>query len=366
MRVLERMGGTELNYNYNDRYDVYDAIQHIPGVKWEDVLLGGKLSFKINVRANRARDNQRIIMMRAKDGIRDRLRACGIDNFNIHHNNNNYNYNNQDDGDAPMPDVPLFITVNGDSMVVYKDLVGASLHKRGYHAGSVHRSALNETVAAGMAYISGMDAYGNGNDALLKYQIAPGLLRKRAFSFENSLLPDFDARLLRDIRDEARAKEAYSNSSINIKILGCDRHGGAVQMARDAVWEAGLDKYIEIAQKDINDLRIREKAQLVLCNPPWGKRLDDHEYADAWKDLGYWAKNNTSIHAQLVVISGQPQLTREIRMKARRKYPVRIGNVDCRILTYDVLPKKKNENEFENTARNVEIIAQHMDGGTRY
>lgn len=352
IRVLERMGGGDLSardYNGN----IYDAIQRC-GIRWEDVLLGGKLSFKIAVRANRARDNERILMMRAKDGIRDRLRNCGIERFNIYNPRDTY-----DEDDGKLPDVPLFISLNGDSMVVYRDLVGSSLHKRGYHARGVHNSALNETVAAAMAYYSGITPYGTRTGgsvagpvvdpmcgsatllieyALLRYQIAPGLLRK-SFAFENPSLPDFDTALYGAVRREALAKEIAINDG---GILGCDRHHGAAQLARDSVWEAGLEKCIEIANKDINDLRIRQAPQLVLCNPPWGMRLE--EDGKSWSDLGHWAKNFAN-NAKVVVISGEPQLTRKMRMKAGRKHPVRIGNVDCRILTYDVLPKKKRKAE---------------------
>lgn len=359
MRVLERMGSADMN-----RYDgnVYDAIQTC-GVEWVDVLLGGKLTFKISVRANKSRDNERILMMRAKDGIRDALRNSGIESFNIY-NPDRYHSRHSDEDDAP--DVPLFISVNGDNLVVYRDLVGMSLHKRGYHGTrNVHKSALNETVAAGMAYFSGMDPYGKNGTvgpvidpmagsatllieyALLRYQIAPGLLRKQQFAFDNKKLPDFDQKLFDTLRQEALTKEISVNENDGPEFLGSDRHRGAAELARDAVWEAGLERCVEIAHKDINDLRVNTAPGLVLCNPPWGMRLEDD--GESWRDLGWWAKEYAN-NAKLIVISGDAQLTREMRMKAGRKYPVRIGNVDCRVLTYEVLPKKKKvktQEEFE-------------------
>ena len=38
---------------------------------------------------------------------------------------------------------------------------------------------------------------------------------------------------------------------------------------------------------------------------------------------------------------GNPDITREIHMRSERKYPVTVGNIDCRVLKYKVLPPKQ-------------------------
>ena len=40
------------------------------------------------------------------------------------------------------------------------------------------------------------------------------------------------------------------------------------------------------------------------------------------------------------VLCGNPDITREIHMRADRKYPITVGNVDCRLLKYKILPPK--------------------------
>lgn len=40
------------------------------------------------------------------------------------------------------------------------------------------------------------------------------------------------------------------------------------------------------------------------------------------------------------VLSGNSDITREIHMRAERKFPVTIGNIDCRLLRYKILPPK--------------------------
>lgn len=63
-------------------------------------------------------------------------------------------------GDKPDPpestaDVPLFLSLYRDKAVLYRDMSGESLHKRGYREGlPIHKGALNESAAAGILSLS--------------------------------------------------------------------------------------------------------------------------------------------------------------------------------------------------------------------
>ena len=46
-------------------------------------------------------------------------------------------------------------------------------------------------------------------------------------------------------------------------------------------------------------------------------------------------------NASVYVLCGNPDITREIHMRAERKIPVTVGNIDCRVLKYKVLPPKQ-------------------------
>lgn len=45
--------------------------------------------------------------------------------------------------------------------------------------------------------------------------------------------------------------------------------------------------------------------------------------------------------ANVYVLCGNPDITRQIHMRAERKVPITVGNIDCRVLKYKVLPPKK-------------------------
>ena len=50
--------------------------------------------------------------------------------------------------------LPLFIHIQRDEIVLYRDMSGQSLHNRGYR-GPMHRASLNAAAAAGILIMAG-------------------------------------------------------------------------------------------------------------------------------------------------------------------------------------------------------------------
>jgi 23S rRNA G2445 N2-methylase RlmL len=73
--------------------------------------------------------------------------------------------------DSP-PDLPLFISLLKDTAVLYRDLGGGSLHRRGYRGdGAMHKAALNEAAAAGLLLLAGWDEHAAaGGEPLSRYK----------------------------------------------------------------------------------------------------------------------------------------------------------------------------------------------------
>lgn len=108
----------------------------------------GRLQFRSFAVQSRVRDcmgidNSMFPSVRAKDAICDACRdACGGARPDA-------------PGDLGAPaDVPLFLSLYRDYAVLYRDMSGASLHKRGYRS-AMHKASLNEGVAAAMLTVAG-------------------------------------------------------------------------------------------------------------------------------------------------------------------------------------------------------------------
>ncbi len=147
-----------------------------------------------------------IAALTVKDAIVDQFRARRGARPNV----------NVDD-----PDLPLKLVIRRDVAALYRDLSGASLHKRGWRPIQV-KSPLNEALAAGLLLLTGWDRAsplvdpmcGSGTflieAAHLAMDRAPGL--ERAFAFQR--WPDFDAAAWdRLVADARRAHPAPPPSS---------------------------------------------------------------------------------------------------------------------------------------------------------
>ncbi len=244
-------------------------------------------------------------------------------------------------------DLPIFVTVYRNRVTIYRDWSGETLHKRGYRD-AMHKSSLNETVAAGMLALAGYDSEralvdpmcGAGTiaieAALLATHRAPGLFRAEGtFPFER--WPDFDAKAWNAVRDEARSKATPASS---LRIAANDVHPGALGLARRDAARAGVAEAIRFSKSDIADYAPPFRPDVVVVNPPWGERLDPANLEASWKGLRVFLKEHCA-PGDAWVLSGNADATKSMGLRASQKIPLRIGKVDARILRYEILPPRK-------------------------
>jgi putative N6-adenine-specific DNA methylase len=75
---------------------------------------------------------------------------------------------------------------------------------------------------------------------------------------------------------------------------------------------------------------------VVVCNPPYGERIGERdELEQLYADLGQMVKERCS-GWDFWLLSGNPELTGALRMKASRRIPVSNGGIDCRWLHYTI------------------------------
>jgi putative N6-adenine-specific DNA methylase len=245
------------------------------------------------------------------------------------------------DVDRALPDVPLKLVMRNDEVILYRNLSGASLHKRGWRRVQV-KSPLNEATAAGLLMLTEWDRQASIVDPMcgsgtflieaahLAMDRAPGLMRH--FPFER--WPDFDARAWSELRAQARAR---MRKDPGCQLVGFDRHPGAIAIARSSAEAAGVADVVHFEQRDAATVRLEKAPGLVLVNPPYGERIgtDEGELYDSWRQLARFLHEEAQ-GAVAWVLSGNPELTRTLRLKTSRKHPVRNGTIDCRWLRYEI------------------------------
>lgn len=174
----------------------------------------------------------------------------------------------------------LLARVVDDIMELSVDSSGELLHRRG-HRTQVAAAPLRETLAAGVLQLLGWDGgealadplCGTGTflleGALLAGRRAPGL--ERPFAFMR--WPGYRAGLWAQLSAEARREEC----SRDVAISGGDADAGALAAARANLASAGLAEAVVLQHLPLADQPVHAGTGLVVCNPPYGKRLTTAE-----------------------------------------------------------------------------------------
>lgn len=306
--------------------DLYEVAQR---VTWSGVLTPDQTFAVFSaVSGHRVRHSQ-YAALRVKDAVVDQLRE---------------QLGARPDVDRDDPDVPLKIVVRDRVATLSRDLAGQSLHRRGWRPVQV-KSPINEALAAGLLQLTGWDRQsplvdpmcGSGTflieAAHWAGDRAPGL--RRSFALER--WADFDAAVWGELRAEAEARWDAGRERIG-PLLGNDHHTGAIGIARDSAERAGVAEHIRFTEGDVGELELEGVPGMVVVNPPYGHRLDDPEVPETWRRLGRWLKDRGGGTAW--VLSGDPALSNELRLKRSQRIPVINGGLDCRWIEYRLRPRE--------------------------
>jgi 23S rRNA (guanine2445-N2)-methyltransferase / 23S rRNA (guanine2069-N7)-methyltransferase len=275
--------------------------------------------------------------LKLKDGIVDALRAASGERPDIA---------------LERPDVRVHAHAHGTHVTIALDLSGESLHRRGYR-GAAGEAPLKENVAAGVlmrtqwpqlaaAQAEFLDPLcGSGTfcieAALMAADRAPGLTRDY-FGFLGWRGHDAPlwARLIEQAQVRARAGEAAQ-----VTIRGQDRDMSAIRSARENAARAGVERWVSFQAGQLVDAaplpqRPADRPGLLCTNPPYGVRLESDEGARlVHRELGTVLRERFQ-GWNAAVLTGAPELGRELGLRAYRTHPVWNGGIECRLLRIKV------------------------------
>ncbi|MBF2020394.1 MAG: RNA methyltransferase [Hydrococcus sp. C42_A2020_068] len=239
------------------------------------------------------------------------------------------------------PDVLINAHIEGDRCLLSLDSSGSSLHRRGYRP-AMGIAPLKETLAAALLEIAEwkpnipfLDPLcGSGilpiEAALKSLNIAPGLYRKQ-FGFQT--WKDFDRALWEKILTEAKERQL---SELLAPILGSDRDSDILQQACINAQSCGIEKRIQLTQKDLSEIEAPAKSGMIICNPPYGKRIGDiQELGGFYKLLGDIFKQRFQGWTAYV-LTGNKELAKQVGLRASRRIPVYNGSLPCTLLKYEL------------------------------
>lgn len=344
------------SYGINEEKEIYDKARD----KWWHQVFELNQRFKISAyvdgKSREAFTNTLYLSRLLKDAI--------ADSFRDHHQGKRPSV------DLKYPDIDLTLRIEKNKSYkanhlfhcgIWLDLCGSSLTHRGYRD-SGHEAPLRENIAAACVYLS--DAHkdemplinpmcGSGTLGLeawmARVDIPPTYLRlKNSFAKKRPPFSFFrhlwfkEAALSPIVFD--RMTKLMEESAVKIKtplqfpIFFSDSSPKAVELARQGM--VLLTEETEGLKFTIEDIATfknpSQSPGILLINPPYGKRLEDTEtLKPLYKDLGDTLKKNF-LGSKAYVLTASPELSKEIGLKASRKFPLLNGNLDCRLLEYNM------------------------------
>ena len=289
--------------------------------------------------------------------------------------------------DLDNPDVRIYARVFKQRYVLGLDLVGESLHRRGYRRVQGVAS-LKENLAAALLQMAGWVApsdstpgaeknvlvhslvdpcCGSGTflveAALIALQIAPTYLRD-PLNWMHPKLKIYDDEAWQAVRVpiESRTEELRAQQFAPLKIagkpaaelievedrpvqlFGADIDPRSMEAARQNVRASLLDDCIELKQCDVADLQLPESLnvpdvsgnRLLISNPPYGERLGDEESLIVlYSALGDFLRRSCD-GWEAAILTGNPQLGWQTRLRSWRQHRVFNGSISCQLQRHRV------------------------------
>jgi len=256
--------------------------------------------------------------------------------------------------DLDNPDLSLHLHLGGGLASLSVDGSGSSLHRRGYRP-AMGLAPLKENLAAGLIRLTGWDGSLPladpmcGSGTLLIEAAAMALGHAAGLDRDTDAPPrtlalqrwsDFDPVLWQQALAEARdaRRNGLADGQPLAPIVGCDVDADVIAQANANANAAGVGPWLTLRTGDCRSFEPPAGTGVLVCNPPYGARIgaDDHAALEQlYAELGAMVKERCGGWT-LWLLSGNPELTGALRMKASRRFPVSNGGIDCRWLLYNI------------------------------
>ena len=308
---------------YRNEQDVYKLAHEC---EWP-MLFSHELTIRVNVVAQKSPlKSLEFVTLKIKDAICDRFREERDCRPSV---------------DTRNPDVRIQAFLDERICTLYLDLSGEPLFKRGLRQ-SANEAPLRENLAAGMLKLSGwvpgsalLDPMcGSGTILLEAVQMAlsidPGLGRSFALQKLNNFNRQAWDQLIADSKAQQKPRQP-------LPIWGSDKFGDALKAARVNLQQAGYADLVQLRQADFIGLSAPAPEGVIVCNPPYGVRLDEQErLAALYPQMGDTLKRNFA-GWRAYFLTGDPALAKLIRLSASKRTVLFNGALECRLFEFKVV-----------------------------
>lgn len=318
LRTAERVFIELARFNAESFTELFDNVKKIP---WE-LFIGKKDAFPVKGHSIKSKlysipDCQSIIKKAVVERLKNAYRIDWFEETGIKYQ------------------IEFFIL--NDEVSVMLDTSGVALHKRGYRTES-GEAPIRETLAAALVKISRpredvrlWDPFcGSGTipleAALIMTNTAPGIRRR----FAGEQFEFIDKKIWMQAREEA---VTAINRHCEFSAIGSDIDERVLKTANANIKRAGMEKYVRTFVKDATTLVKDDIRTTIVCNPPYGERLESiREARNLYRKLG---ENFTKLSPwQIYIITTEEEFEKLYGKKADKVRKLYNGMLKCNYYQY--------------------------------
>ena len=317
-RILLRLG----NQAYRNEDDVYKLAARMP---WSSYFTTDH-TIKIEVTAIKSPlKSLEFITLRIKDAVCDYFRDLMDVRPSV---------------DTVAPDARIYAFLTENEATIYLDTSGEALFKRGWRMDK-GRAPLRENLAAGLVMLSGWQPNqtlldpmcGSGTIAieagLMAANIPPGW--QRHFAFEK--YRPFDKALWQTVKNDVKIDKTPR------ALYASDISAHAVRDMANNLTRAGLPFPIAFEQQSALDVMPPTSEGVMLCNPPYGERIDVTTADETAVFFKQWADHLKAHYAgwNAYILTSDRDTPKYMRLSASKKTPLFNGALDCRLFEFKMV-----------------------------
>lgn len=267
------------------------------------------------------------------------------------------------------PDISIYVYLHRNIASIYLDLSGESLHKRGYRLAS-GAAPLKENLAAAILLRAGWPKLAKEGASLLDPMCGSGTLLIEAAMMAGDIAPGLERdyfgfvgwnqhqpALFEKALTEAKVRRLQGIKTLP-SMVGYDHDASAIKMAFENIERAHMQGHIHVEKRDLSLFVPKPNTQpgLVVVNPPYGERLGDMEALKPLYTLLGDRLKQAFTGWKAAVFTGNPELGKQMGLRAKHYYSLFNGALACQLLLFDV-----EQNYFVDRspeAANIKRIAQ--------
>ncbi|MCB1583761.1 MAG: bifunctional 23S rRNA (guanine(2069)-N(7))-methyltransferase RlmK/23S rRNA (guanine(2445)-N(2))-methyltransferase RlmL [Xanthomonadales bacterium] len=247
----------------------------------------------------------------------------------------------------------VYLRLKHHQLDVYQDITGHSLHQRGYR-GVNTLAPLKENLAAAILIRAGWPQLAEQHHNLIDPMCGSGTLLTEGWMMACDIAPNqnyqshalFSWKYFNSYRWTQLLKEAEGRAAIGVaafrgQLIGVDHHKESIDKANKNLSNIPNSKRISFQYQTLDKFRIPPRNNLIVCNPPYGVRLQKN-YFSSWIQLRDWLHNNVK-EARAAVLCPDDSKAWLLGYRTDANYALLNGNIPIQLRLFNINKQSRME-----------------------